>query len=480
MDITPVIPEMILTIIAVILPAAYLVSKSHRVIAGLSLIGILIAIVLTFQYLWEGSSVIIFEDLLRLDAFSAMFKLVFLTVALIVVVASVSYVDGERHLAEYYTLLLMATVGMMVVAMATDLITLFVGIELAGLSSYALVAFRKKDRRGAEASTKYFVIGALSSALALYGISLLYGIAGTTNIADIGAVMGADSGVDAAAYVATILLIAGFGFKVAVVPFHMWAPDVYEGAPTTITSFLAAGSKKMGLVALFKIFLVGLIAIKADWDIVVAILAVLTMTVGNVLAINQSNIKRMLAYSSIAQAGYILIVLPISTEYALTGGIFHIITHAFMKGGAFLIVAALCRSALGESIADYKGLSKRAPWVSFAMAVLLLSLAGIPPLAGFASKFVLFSSAIDTSLTPSNNWVVWLAVAGVINSALSLYYYARVVKYMYVDRGPEEKVTIPAPMAIAIFICTAATVVFGVFPEPVIDACRTAAAAFFA
>jgi len=480
MDLTPVMPEIILVIIAVLLPAVYLVSRSDRAAAGLALFGVGAGIVITSQYLWDGAQVIALENLLQLDAFSALFKLVFLGVSLFVITASISYVKGRKHVAEYYTLVMLATVGMMLVAMATDLITLFVGIELAGLSSYALVAFRKRDRRGAEAATKYFVIGALSSAIALYGISLLYGITGTTNIADIGMVMGADADLNPAVYLATIMLIAGFGFKVAIVPFHMWAPDVYEGAPTTITSLLAAGSKKMGLVALFKIFLIGMLAVKADWEMAVAIIAVVTMTVGNVLAVTQSSIKRMLAYSSIAQAGYILIALPIATDLALAGGVFHIITHAFMKGGAFLVVAGLSIHALGESLADYKGLAKRTPLTAFSMAILLFSLAGIPPLAGFASKFVLFSSAIDASVLPSDNWVVWLAVAGVLNSALSLYYYARVVKYMYFDEGPVEKVVIPLPIAVAVLICVTATVIFGVFPDPVIEACETAARAFFA
>lgn len=479
-DITPILPEIVLVIFAVLLPAVYIGTKNDKLVAGISIAGIVVSIALVLQFLWEGASPIVFENLLQMDAFSGLFKLVFLIVALYVVIASIRYVEKERHIAEYYTLIMFATVGMMLVASATDLIILFVGIELASLSSFALVGFRKKDKRGAEAATKYFVIGALSSAISLFGISLLYGATQTTNIAEIGSVIGTITGMEPAVYIALVMLIAGFGFKVAIVPFHMWAPDVYEGAPTTITSFLAAGSKKMGLVALFKIFLIGLLAIKADWEMAIAIIAVTTMIVGNVMAVVQTNIKRMLAYSSIAQAGYILIVLPIATDFALTGGAFHIITHAFMKGGAFLIVAGLSMSALGEEIADYKGLAKRAPLLALGMAILLFALAGIPPLSGFASKLVLFSSAVDAAVIPATNWMIWLAVAGVLNSALSLYYYARVVKYMYVEKGPEGRIRIPATMAIAIFICVAATVVIGIYPEPIIEACQSAATAFFA
>ncbi|HQN76314.1 MAG TPA: proton-conducting transporter membrane subunit, partial [Methanomassiliicoccales archaeon] len=246
---------------------------------------------------------------------------------------------------------------------------------------------------------------------------------------------------------------------------------------------LAAGSKKMGFVAMFKFFLIAMLAIKADWEIVVAVLAIVTMTVGNLAALNQTSIKRMLAYSSIAQAGYILIAVAVGTEYAVTGGIFHILTHAFMKGGAFIIVATLTTVAIGERISDYKGLAKRSNFMAFSMTVLLFSLAGIPPLAGFASKVVLFSSPIMGTVDGSE-WMVWLAVAGIINSAISLYYYARVVKYMYVDEleegEPSEKLKLPRSMVAAVAICVVAIIGIGVFPEYFIQLCQNAAQALFA
>ncbi|MCG7844396.1 MAG: NADH-quinone oxidoreductase subunit N, partial [Methanomassiliicoccales archaeon] len=225
------------------------------------------------------------------------------------------------------------------------------------------------------------------------------------------------------------------------------------------------------------------IAIKADWDIVVAVLAIITMTVGNLAALNQTSIKRMLAYSSIAQAGYILIALPVATEYAVTGGIFHILTHAFMKGGAFIVVATLAMGAIGEKISDYKGLAKRSSFMAFSMTVLLFSLAGIPPLAGFASKVVLFSGPIQAAVA-GTEWLVWLAVAGIINSAISLYYYARVVKYMYVDEldegAPVEKLKLPKSMMAAVAICVIAVIGIGLFPDYFIQLCQDAAHTFFA
>ncbi len=480
-DYSALYPVITLVLFAAALPAVHAVAKSSRVLAGVALVGIFVTMALELMYVLSGeypapiggASV----QLLNLDVFAALFALVFLSVAFFVVLASARYVEKDRHQAEYFSLILLATAGMMVVAMATDLIALFAGLEVASISSFALAAFRKKDKRGAEAGAKYYVIGGLSSALALYGISLLYGITGTTNIAGVNAALASmSSGLDIAALMAVALLIAGFGFKVALVPFHMWAPDVYEGAPDPIAGLLAAGSKKMGMVLLFKVFLVGLIALKADWQVMAGVVAVLTMTVGNVLAVQQTNIKRMLAYSSVGQAGYMIIALAVASTYAVEGSIFHIVTHAFMKGGAFMIVAALAYVAMGENIVNYKGLAKRAPFLAISMTLLLFALAGIPPLSGFVSKFVLFSATIDAAQVADQGWMLWLAVAGILNSALSLYYYVRVIKYMYVDEGETtERIKIPASMTAAIAICVGATILLGIWPGPVLDLCLEAA-----
>ncbi|HEV8361449.1 MAG TPA: proton-conducting transporter membrane subunit, partial [Candidatus Thermoplasmatota archaeon] len=268
-------------------------------------------------------------------------------------------------------------------------------------------------------------------------------------------------------------------------PFHMWAPDVYDGAPTAVSAFLAAGSKKMGFAALFKVFLVGLLAVRADWMMLAGLVAIATMTLGNVLALTQTNMKRLLAYSSIAQAGYILIALPVAAavpdatgQYALAGGIFHIITHAFMKAGAFIVVAALAAVGLSSRIDDFKGLSRRAPVMAFALAVFLISFAGIPPLAGFASKFVLFSGAVQASLVPNQGWLILLAIAGILNSAVSLYYYAKVVRLMYVeDPEPHQSHALRFPAAITASVAAAlvAVVLIGLFPGPFIELSMRAA-----
>lgn len=484
MDYTALYPEIIVALFALALPAVNLLLKDNKFLAAVSLAGVGLSMLAVVMFFVEDMGPLAFDNgLLVLDNFSALFMLIFLAVAFVVILASAKFIEKEKHGAEYYSLILLATVGMMLVAASTDLFVLYIGIEITSLSSYALVAFRKKDIKGTEAATKYFIFGGISSAFTLFGISLVYGVTGTTSFQEIGAAVATLDAYKEMLWLALVMVIVGFGFKVAMVPFHSWAPDVYEGAPTTITAMLAAGSKKMGFVAMFKFFLIAMLAIKADWEIVVAVLAIVTMTVGNLAALNQTSIKRMLAYSSIAQAGYILIAVAVGTEYAVTGGIFHILTHAFMKGGAFIVVATLSTVAIGEKIADYKGLAKRSNFMAFSMTVLLFSLAGIPPLAGFASKVVLFSSPIMGTVDGSE-WMIWLAVAGIINSAISLYYYARVVKYMYVDEldegAPSEKLKLPKSMVAAVAICVVAIIGIGVFPEYFIQFCQNAAQALFA
>ena len=475
------LPQLLLVLFALLMPALDYWLKDKRILAFAALIPMLgygLALVTwTIGGRWEPPETGI--PLIEVNLFSGTFALAFVAVGIIVVLSSPDFIRGERNHGEYYSLILLAVTGMTVVALATDLVVLFIGLEIAGIASFALSGFSKKERRSAEAATKYFIVGGFSSALTLFAISLFYGVSGTTDIAAMGSQMEAMfssvEGTRSVATLATVMLIAGLGFKIAAVPFHMWAPDVYEGAPTPISGLLAAASKKMGVAAMFKIFLVGIIVTKSDWDVAIAVIAIVTMTVGNLIAISQANIKRMLAYSSIAQAGYILIVLPVGTEYAVAGGLFHVLTHAFMKSGAFMVVAALAVRGVGERLDDYKGLSRRSPFLAVAMTLFLLSLAGIPPLAGFASKFVLFSSAVYASIDPGPSWLLWLAVAGVLNSALSLYYYARVIKNMYMEKGPEERVTVPKMTGVAILIALIMTIVLGIYFDAVVELCQEAA-----
>jgi proton-translocating NADH-quinone oxidoreductase chain N len=485
------LPQIILLLFALVCPALDLWLKMRRGIAywamiGLGIVGILETLALvpetrglvTFMFWASPPATQVFE----IGAFSQLFTIVFVFVGGLVAYASPPYIKDEKHHGEYYALLLIAVTGMSFVATAADLIVIFVGLEIAGISSYALTGFQKTVKRSTEAAMKYFIVGGFSSAITLFAFSMIYGAGGSTNLRQLGSSIIAGGPFDPIVLLGIALVIVGLGFKIAAVPFHMWAPDVYEGAPTTISALLAAGSKKMGVAALFKLFLVALIAVKVEWDVAIGIIAILTMTVGNVIALQQTSVKRMLAYSSIAQAGYILIAIPVAAvpgiaDYAVAGGILHVITHAAMKSGAFLVLVALAVVGLGEDLRDFNGLSKRSPVLAFAMAIFVLSLAGIPPLAGFYSKFVLFSAAVFGA-AGEYSWLIWLAVAGILNSALSLFYYAKIIKYMYVNPAEQPgKLKIPASVMSVVLIAMIATILIGVYPEPFLEAALGAAGA---
>ncbi len=482
-DLTAIAPLIVLIIGALIMPAVHLLVKKRTVTWAVALVLVIVSLAVNVMMLaddFTGSTL----GMAEYNAYSGLMILLFQIVLLLAVLVSNASVETTRiHVGAYYSLLMGATLGMMFVAESSDLLTIFVGVELTSISSYAMVSMKRNDPRAAESAVKYVVIGGMSTALTVYGISMLYGLTGTTEIAAIAAQTQLE-GINLMFGIALVSMIAGYGFKIAAVPFHMWAPDVYEGASTPVSLFLATGSKKMGLSVFFQIFLVMFVAGSScaaiageEVQYLFAIIAAFTMTIGNVVAIAQNNIKRMLAYSSIAQAGYILIVMSVMNEYALSAGLFHMFTHVFMKGGAFLIVGALICAGIGEKISDYRGLAKKAPFLAFAMMLFLFSLAGIPPLAGFTSKFFLFSSAIGSVDGVTSQWV-WLAFIAILNSAISLYYYARVVKAMYVDKGDNtEKVKVPAPFMVAIVICVVAVIVLGVYPQLIFDLCETAASA---
>ncbi|MDR3283060.1 MAG: NADH-quinone oxidoreductase subunit N [Candidatus Methanoplasma sp.] len=483
-EFTPIAPMLIMLLGALAMPAVALGPKRRYSVSAAALVVIIASAAVNVILLladYTGT----YAGLFEYDAFAGLMILLFHTVvALVALVSSSSTETTKLHFGVFNALLLAATMGMMFVATANDLITIFVGVELASITSYILAAMKRNDPRASEAAVKYVIVGGLSTALTVYGLSMLYGVAGTTNIEEI-AVALSTQGFTWAFGIALVTMIAGYGFKIAAVPFHMWAPDVYEGASSPVSAFLATGSKKLGIVVFFKIFLILFVTGTAvasfateEVQYVFAIIAALTMTVGNVVAIAQNNIKRMLAYSSIAQAGYILIVLAVMSEYALTGGLFHMFTHVFMKGGAFLVVGALICAGVGEKISDYRGLGKRAPFMAFAMLLFLFSLAGIPPLAGFTSKLILFSATIFDGNGVMTQWI-WLAFVAILNSAISLYYYARVVKAMYVEKGDAEKIKVPKAFTVAIAICVLFTIVLGVYPQLILDFCSSAAATLF-
>jgi proton-translocating NADH-quinone oxidoreductase chain N len=429
------------------------------------------------------------------------FQAIFLVSALFVCLASASRPSHERGAPIFYGLLLLATVGMLLVAVAVDLIFLLLAIEVTSVSTYLLVAYRRREGRSLEAAMKFFIIGALSTVLSFYGASLLFGAYGTTNLYALGHAAGT-VGFPVLVLLGYGFLVAGLAFKVTLVPFHAWAVDVYDGAPSDVSAFLAGGTKKIGLFAFFLVFLGPVLYVKAVGagtspfsggpldlgpvlTLTFGVLAVVTMTVGNLLALLQKEMKRMLAYSSISQAGYMLIGVTIGSAPAITGATMQIFAHVLMKGGAFLVVAGVAGLGVGPLISDWRGLGVRKPLLGAAFALMLLSLAGVPLTIGFVSKFVLFSSAVQ-----AQGYFVWLAVAGLLNSALSVFYYARVLRVMFFDAAPAPVTGAPAlahPLpagglgygrATAIGLLAALIVAFGVYPQPVLGAIQAAAQHF--
>ncbi|HQF16609.1 MAG: F(420)H(2) dehydrogenase subunit N [Methanosaeta sp. PtaB.Bin039] len=480
----PLGAEALLTTLGLLVIAIGIATKGRSGIVGIiSLIGLVASLGLV---LTAKTGTIFFYETISVDGFSQFFKAVFIVVSLLVVIAAMSKYNGRKGGDEFFGLLLLATVGMMVVSSAIDIVTLFVGFELASLSTYALAGF-DKSRKNLEAAMKYFLFGSVSSAFMLFGFSLLYGMTGSTRIAEIASVALADF--SPAVLVALIFVIAGFAFKMALVPFHMWAPDTYEGAPPLVSALLAAGSKKMGFAAAFRILFVALVALRFEWYMAFAILAAVTMTLGNLVACWQNNVRRILAYSSIAQAGYIAIAVVVvgagagmSTpdgysvpQFGLAGALLLILGHALMKTGAFIGTAQVA-DMVGKSgdtdpddISNYAGLYKRAPITALCMAIFMLALAGIPPSAGYIGKFVLFGSAIYAGL-------VWLAVLAILNSALSLYYYLRIISYMYLKDPNGGRISEPKGYVLSLLVTLIGVLWIGLAPQGFIDWAIQAAA----
>ncbi len=463
MDYLLLAPEIVIGLFAflVLILDLFIGEDKKKVLHYLTLSGVLLAIVALFTTL--GASGSIWNNVLIIDLFSQFFKGIFLLIVLLVTLGSMVYIEDKEGLGEYYTLLMFSTLGMMLVASSGELITLYISLELATLSTYALVGFFKSDPNSSEAAIKYFIISALSSALIVFGMSFIYGVTGTTKILVISDILKnllAQGVLRPVIVLGVILILAGFGFEIAAVPFHMWLPDTYEGAPTTITAFMAAGMEAMGFAAVFRLFGVSFIGLKSQWSLIFAILAAFTMILGNLVPLMQKSAKRLLAYSCIGHAGYILIAMAVVSPLGFAGGMLHLLNYVFMKGGAFIILAFLSSAAGINSIEDFKGLGNRAPISSFCLTVFLLSLAGIPPMGGFWSKFIIFSAAIEGG-------VVWLAVIGVITSAVSLYYYAKIIKEMYIVKVDKvERIEEPWPIVLALVICIVALFVIGLYPEP--------------
>jgi len=453
------LPELILAGSAILVLIAGLFTGKRAVLGAFCLAAILLSI-FCMPHSYEAAGPL-FSNMLLNDTFSEFFKEISLLVIGLVILISIGYKGfSDEDAGEYYFLLLAAAVAMMVAASSNNLMMIYISLEAISLISYMLTAFLKRDRFSSEAALKYFLFGALATGVMLYGISFIYGIFGTTDLSVISGMLGTAGANSLAAAVALLLVFAGLSFKCALVPFHMWVPDAYQGAPTPITAFLSAGPKAIGFAILVRVFLKNFFPLFTGWADIAQAVAIITMTAGNIIAINQEDIKRMLGYSSIAQAGYILIGFVVGTSLGIQAVMYYLIAYVLMNIGAFGCVILVSNSIKSDHIGEYTGLAKREPILAFMLTIFLLSLAGIPPLAGFFGKFLVFASAIQSKY-------YMLAVAGIVNSVLAVYYYMKVIKFMYMGEprmvAGEHK---PLSVKLALIIALAGVLILGLFPVP--------------
>ena len=478
-DLLALLPELIVVAAACLVIALDPITPASRrdLLAWLSLGALALCLGLTVgQINTLNIRVSAFSDLVVIDAYARFWKVLLYGVTGLTILMSLPYLKAERiHLGEYYGFILLALSGMMVMVSGADLLTIYLGTELMSLSLYVMTGLNRSKPRSLEAAAKYFVLGAFSSGILLYGISLLYGMAGSTKLASIASAIGTHGANDPLVLIATILVAVGFSFKLAAVPFHMWTPDVYQGAPTSVTAFMAVAAKAASFAAFMRVFVEGLGGLKADWSLLFLLIALVTLVLGNVVAIVQTNIKRMLAYSSIAHAGYALIgfvaagraVGPSGSTPGLASVMIYLALYSFMTLGAFAVIGMLRKGEReGEEIEDFTGLAKRQPLAAFLMLVFMVSLAGIPPTAGFIGKFYVFMAAVDAGLA-------WLAAIALLFAAVSAYYYMRVVMVMYM-REPDPAAVAPrlvtSPALSFVLACAVAGVIlFGLFPNPLVS-----------
>jgi NADH-quinone oxidoreductase subunit N len=462
---------MVLMVIDLFVPA----DKKH-ITAWLTLVGLVGAFIQT-ALLWDyntGSAVNmgVFTPeggtpMLLADNYSHFLNATFLLTGFLTVLISVNYLDKAGiNRGEYYMLMLFSIGGMMLMGMANDLILVFLALELLSIPLYILSGFARPRLDSEESAMKYFLLGSFSSGFLVFGIALIYGATGSTALPAV--LDGLDAG-SRLGLAGVALLLVGFAFKVAAVPFHMWTPDVYEGAPTAVTAFMSVGAKVGGFAAMIRVFLMALPDVGDAWVPAVAVIAALTMILGNVVALAQQNIKRMLAYSSIAHAGYILIAVAagVNSDDGVGAALFYMLAYLFTNLGAFAIVIAVERQdGQGVMLDDYKGLARRHPWLALALAYFMLSLTGVPPTGGFSAKFFVFRAALDADL-------VWLAVVGAVTSVISGYFYLRVVYLAYMFEG-EGEVTARRPLQTAVALTVAATLLLGFLPGPLFEMAREA------
>src|SRR5215216_6585499 len=504
-DLLLIAPELILTacacvalVMEVILPY-----RKSKLTAYFALVGVALAFVSLAVQWWYIGNLLPFDGfygMVRIDGSALLFKGIFLISAALAIGISTRFLDieGEQH-GEYYALILFATVGMMFIACGYDLISLYISLELMALTFYVLVAFTKREKKSNEAAMKYFLLGAFSSGVLLYGMSLVYGFVGSTNIGEIGNTLSqlvpkvqlavdavrsnnyttdqeALAGLRPFMLLGMIALAAGLFFKVAAVPFHMWAPDVYEGAPTSVTAFLSTGSSAASFALYARIFSEALGTMRADWAPLLGLVAAITIMVGNWAAVTQENSKRLLAYSSISNAGYLLLALVANNLYGYIGLVIYLLVYTLMNMGAFGVIISLRRRGIiGDNVDDLTGLAQKAPIMAAMMGIFMLSLGGLPFTGGFMGKLFLFWGLFQRADADKKAWYYWLLGWAIINTVVSFYYYVRFIKVMYLgDRIADTKpLALSRPLRVALAVSVIGIIVIGIYPQPFIELAQT-------
>lgn len=428
---------------------------------------------LMVAFVFHGVEGTAFGGMYAVDSFGNYFKITFIIAAILVCMFSNSYTERLGYnQGEFFALTVFSLLGMMIMAAAVDLVTFYLGLELMTISFVILTAYRHGDKKSSEAGMKYMLLSAMSSGILLYGLSIMYGVSGSTLYSDLVKTVTAGS-IEPFTVIGLVFLLAGFGFKVSMVPFHMWSPDIYEGAPTPVTAFLAVGSKAAGLAAFIRMFMIALPGTRDVWMTVVIVLCAMTIVLGNFVAIPQTNIKRMLAYSSIAHAGYMLMGLVAFTSLGVSAVLYYAMLYVFANAGAFAAATAFSNLTGSDEIKDYTGMWKRSPLIASVMLLCLLSLAGIPPLAGFVGKFYLFTSIIDQGY-------IWLAFLGIGMSMVSVYYYLIVVKVMFLG-DPVDDTPVPVTLGTktVLIVSALASLFLGIYPGPLTEFATRVAQVFF-
>ncbi|MEE8448878.1 MAG: NADH-quinone oxidoreductase subunit N [Thermodesulfobacteriota bacterium] len=464
------LPELILAGFALVLLLAglFIGDKQRQRLAGLAWVGLAIALVsLIPDFPGQGQS--LFRGMIVFDTFAIFFKVFAIGVTAFVILFTCRSLEIKRHVSEFFALLLVSALGMSLMASAVDLLMMYIALEMVSIPCYVLAGYHKGSSRSAEAALKYVIYGGVSSGIMLFGMSLLFGLTGHTNLFAINQYLADHPVYLLPLLLAILFILAGLGYKIAAVPFHFWCPDVYEGAPTPVAAFLSVGPKAAGFALMIRFFYVTLVSADGqlasvvaglNWPMILAVIAAVSMSLGNLAALAQRNVKRLLAYSGIAHAGYILMGLAVVNHDGLTASLFYLLVYLFMNLGAFLVVIYLSQLLGSEDIEDYRGLVWRSPVLAIAMGIFLLSLIGIPPLAGFIAKFYIFAAVIDAEM-------YWLAVIGLVNSTIAVYYYAKILRAMFLSpETGKEGLVLPAFDKGLLAVMIAPLLVFGVYWVP--------------